>query len=517
MFVTVSKVNKALLVPDVSGVSSLFPSAPVLTGDGVNSYVLPHDMHHTLLLRHLGFKVPNPMLIYYDWAGGKPFTSQRTTCELLSENPRAYVLNDMGTGKTKASLWAWDYLYGQGLCKKMLVVAKLSNLNFTWAREAFATLPHRKCVVLHGSKDKRLKMLNTDADLFIINHDGVKVIAKELAARDDIDVLTLDELAVYRNNSDRSKQMRTFAQRFNIIWGLTGRPMPNAPTDVWSQCKIITPHTVPKYFKHAQEMLMKRLDQFRWLPKEDAVDKAFAMMQPSVRITLDEVVELPPVVYRTIDVENSDQQTTVYKKLIDDLRIMVEAKQITALNAGAAMNKLLQIACGWVYTTAPEFVRLDASPRIDALLDLIESVERKVMLLVPYRHALEGVSEILTKEGIDHATVHGDTNNRDNIFNLFQNTTKYKVLAAHPECVSHGLTLTAADTIIWYTATPSLDIYEQVNGRIRRYGQEHKQQVLHLQSTPVERTLYTLLRRKQKLQDTLLALFEDATAARTIS
>jgi SNF2 family DNA or RNA helicase len=94
---------------------------------------------------------------------------------------------------------------------------------------------------------------------------------------------------------------------------------------------------------------------------------------------------------------------------------------------------------------------------------------------------------------------------------LFQNTDKYKVLLAHPQCLAHGLTLTAANTIIWYCPTASLELYEQANARIRRVGQEHKQQVLHLQGTPVERRMYQLLQRKQKVQDQFLKMLEEAT------
>ena len=84
-------------------------------------------------------------------------------------------------------------------------------------------------------------------------------------------------------------------------------------------------------------------------------------------------------------------------------------------------------------------------------------------------------------------------------------------MLAHPGCISHGLTLTAADTVIWYSPITSLETYDQANARIRRVGQQHKQQLLHLQSTPVERKIYKLLQSKQKVQEKLLDMFEDAT------
>ncbi len=508
MQLLVSKANKLLVVPRNGQTENLFPNAQPFNGEQL---LVPHELRETIMLRHLGWRVPNPMLLYYDWCKGKPFAVQRATCDLMTSNERAYVLNSPGTGKSKAALWSWDYLYGQGLCKKMLVVATLSTLNFVWARECFATLPHRTVKILHGTKRTRLDRLKEDADIFVINHDGFKIIQAELAARDDIDVLCIDELAVFRNNSERSKAMRKFAKRFKFVWGLTGYPMPNAPTDVWAQAQIVTPNTVPKFFNQAQTMLMNKLDQYRWVPKPDAVDTALKMLQPSVRYDLDAVVELPEVVYRTIDVPLSPKQTSVYAKLAKDFKVMIDNKEVTAVNAAVVLGKLLQVSGGWVYTGDKTIIDVDASTRHQVLISLIEEAVHKVLVFAPFRHVVEGLSKVLDKAGIEHAVVHGDVSGRDQLFHLFQNTSKFKVLLAHPQCLAHGLTLTAADSIVWYMPTASLDIYLQANARITRVGQKHRQQVFHLQSTVAERRMYTLLRGKQKVQNALLALLEEAT------
>jgi SNF2 family DNA or RNA helicase len=512
MSIIVSKATKTLIVPGPVTIANLFPEAPLLK----HRYVLPHTLDTVALLSHIGIKVPHPMLTHYDWPGDKkPFKVQRQTCAMATSYPRSYLLNDMGTGKTRSVLWAWDYLRREGKANKLLIVCKLSNMTFTWMREAFATLPKCKVAILHGSRARRLERLNDrTADIYVINHDGLRVVEKELQARTDIDVLAIDELAAYRNQSMRSKKMRTFAERFKYVWGLTGRPMPNAPTDVWAQCRIVTPNTVPKYFRIARDMLMIRKSQFVWVPKSNAIETAFSMMRPQVRFALDEVVELPPVISRTIDVDLSSEQKHAYQKLVREFRVMIQEKVITAVNAGAAMQKLLQVSCGYVYTTNPDYVTLDSTPRKDVLLETIEEVDRKLLVFVPFRHALAGLSALLTAEGVDHALVHGDTKDRDQIFNLFQNTDKYKVLLAHPQCLAHGLTLTAANTIIWYCPTASLELYEQANARIRRVGQEHKQQVFHFQSTPIEKRIYSLLQRKQKVQDQFLKMLEEATSAR---
>lgn len=513
--VQVSQKHKVLGVPVREDVQNLFPSAKKVTMAGKQMIVVPHGPAETFLLRKLGFEVPVPINTHYDYRGGNPFDVQRKTCAMLTMNQRAYVLNGMGTGKTKAALWAWDYLRSNGLAKKMLVVAPLSTLKFTWGREIFQTLPGVRYSILHGTKAKRLALLDDqDADVFIINHDGLKVILDEVLAHPEIDTLVLDELAVYRNGgSQRTKLTRKLASKMAWVWGMTGSPIPNEPTDAWAQCSIVTPNTVPKYFGRFRDELMQRITQFKWAPKPDAVEKAFAVMQPAVRFTLDDVVELPECVERTIDIEMGPKQDKVYKALVDHAHAAIAAKEITAANAGAVMMKLLQVSTGWVYSSDGSTVSLDNDNRVKSLIDNINSTDRKVLVFAPFKHALGGISEALTSEGIEHAVVSGDTpaNERAHVFNLFQNTGKYRVIVAHPQCLAHGITLTAADTIIWFAPVTSLEIYDQANHRIRRVGQHHKQQVLHLQATPVEKKIYTLLRRKQRVQEKLLELFEEAS------
>jgi hypothetical protein len=216
------------------------------------------------------------------------------------------------------------------------------------------------------------------------------------------------------------------------------------------------------------------------------------------------------VISRTLDVPLTPAQDKIYKILAKEFHAEIGNGQITAVNAAVAMGKLLQVSGGWVYGQGVSFP-IAAEPRHKMLIDLINENERKVIIYVPYRHAIEGLSPILDAADIEHCIVHGNISGRGELFNQFQHTSKYKVLLAHPQCVAHGLTLTAADTIIWYMPITSLDIYEQANARITRVGQKHKQKVLHLQSTPVEKRIYALLRSKQKVQDSLLSMLEDAT------
>lgn len=523
MNVFISEKNKIVAVPYNEQLANLFPQASKMDFNNQNMILLPHQPQETFWLRKLGYAIPAPVLTQYNFPHPPtepPFDSQKRTVALLTQEPRAYVLSDMGVGKSRAALWAWDFLNKHGLCGKLLIVATLSNLHTVWSKEIFATLPNRKYVVLHhATKAKRLQRLTTpDVDIYIINHDGMKLLDDEILALGGIDAMVIDELAAYRNGTaERTKRMRRFANNFKYVWGLTGSPMPTSPTDVWAQASIVTPNTVPKYFGHFRNQLMLKINMFKWVPKTNAVDQAFGVLQPSIRILLDDVVELPDCIERTVDVALGPQQTKVYKEMLTYAKTAIANNQITAVNAGAVMNKLMQISLGYIYNKDHQIVALDNDIRLQTMIDLVTSSSNKVLVFSPFKHALAGVSEALTKNGIEHATVSGDTslNERSEIFNLFQNTTKYKVINAHPQCLAHGLTLTAADTIIWFGPITSLETYSQANARIRRVGQQHKQLIISMQATPIEKKIYTLLQTKQNIQDKLLALFEDQTEGAT--
>jgi SNF2 family DNA or RNA helicase len=512
----VSDHHRIVGVPVQPSLLNLFPSAKRVTWEGNEMMLLPHGLEETRLLRNMGLEVPAPILSQYDWESGKPFDIQKKTAAMLTMNTRAYVLNGMGTGKTKAALWSWRYLNKSGLAGKLLVVAPLSTLNFTWAKEIFQTLPGVRTQVLHGTKAKRLdRLADPHADVFVINHDGLAVIADELAKRPDIDTFIIDELAVYRNGTaTRTKVTRKVVQKMKWAWGMTGSPAPNAPTDAWAQCTLLTPSTVPKYFNRFREEVMYRLTQFKWAPKQDALDKVFDAMQPSVRFTLDDVVELPELIERTIDIDLGPKQERVYKQMEEHAFTAIASHEITAMNAGAVLSKLLQISCGYIYTREGDIVPLDNDERLQALVDIVLSTNEKVIVFAPFKHALAGIAKRLTSESIDVAVISGDTpkGDRDDIFAAFQTTSKYKCIVAHPQTMAHGLTLTAASTIVWFAPITSLETFEQANARVRRIGQKHRQQILMFQATKAEKQMYARLRAKQKVQNLLLDMFSEATA-----
>lgn len=516
MSVHVSAKHKVVGVPVTVQLQNLFPQARVVSFGGGMSILLPHGLTETLMLRNLGHEVPAPILTQYAWTGAnKPFNVQKWTAAMLSTNQRAYCLNGMGTGKTKSALWAYDYLRGIGVAKRALVIAPLSTLDNVWRAEVFKTTPHLSVGVLHGSKEKRLKVLAEDHDVYVINTDGLRVIEKELKARAGLNTLIIDELAVFRNaTSERNKAARRLSEKMTWLWGLTGSPTPDEPTDAFGQCKIVTPHTVPKYFTRFRDELMLKVSNFKYLAKKDATEKVFQVMQPAVRFTLDDVVELPPMIERTVDIAMGKKQLEVYEALRLHAHAAVQSHDITAVNAGTVFGKLLQVSMGVVYSNTRGIVDLGNTARLDQLVTDVQACAEKVIVFVPFTHGLNAVFQRLTSEGIECALVDGNVPKRarDYIFTAFQNSSKFKVIAAHPGTMAHGLTLTAATCIIWYGPTTSLETFEQATARIRRIGQSKKQLMLMYQSSPIEKRTYSRLRAKQKVQFDILSMFAEASS-----
>lgn len=459
------------------------------------------------------------MPIHYDWpkVSGKhsPFSAQLDTASFLSMNSRAFCLNGMGTGKTNSALWAYDYLRRTKTVSKVLVVCPLSTMERTWADSAFQTFPHLDCVVLHGTRERRNKLLAQDVDIYVINIDGLSTIKDALAKRPDIDLIVVDELALARNSgTDRWKILNTICnkQAPRRVWGMTGSPTPNAPTDAWAQCKLVTPDnpTMPKYFSAFRDRVMRQITPFKWAARQDANEAVYQMMQPAIRFSLDDCVDLPEQTFITRDVALTPEQNKAYKDMLNKLSTEYAGGQILAVNEAVKANKLIQIACGVAYGTDGEHVIIPSKPRMDVLKEVIEESEGKVIVFVPLTGALESVASELRKD-FTVETVHGGTSKteRDRIFSEFQRGLDPRVLVANASTMSHGLTLTAATTIVWYAPVHSNETYEQACARVRRPGQTRTTVIVHIAGTDVERRVYKRLQDKQSMQGVLLDMMKE--------
>jgi len=491
---------------------SNFPKRGVVTWKGKRWAMVPLDEHSCSVLKKYGCEPPAPIEMYYNWSGRyEPFDHQRETAKFFSLHERCFCFNGLGSGKSLAALWAMDYLMQRGICKKCIIVAPLSTLNRVWADELFNHFLHRSYSVVYGTKGRRQKALDENVDFYIINHDGLKVLHQDLKVRTDITHWIVDELAVFRNKkTDKWKVLNELCgpKTNKSFWGMTGAPMPNGPTDVWAQALLVNPNLVPKYFSRYRDELMTQITQFKWVPKPGWEKKVYAQLKPSIRFRTDDCIDLPPITTQTREVVMSAEQKKAYDKLVKDCLVDLEEGQVVALNEGVKLNKLLQAATGVVYTSEGATAVLDPKPKIAELIEVVEETNKKCIIFTPFKHSLAMLNKVLSSK-FTVGVVSGDTakGRRDEIFYEFQHQ-ELQIILAHPQCMAHGLTLTASANIIWYAPIDNYEIYEQANGRIRRAGQTQHQNIIHLQCSKVEQQVYQRLQRKEKMQGLLLDLLK---------
>lgn len=501
-----------LLIPADNRVRVMVPHAKTFIHEGQEVMLVPHQVDETAVLRNLGYDVRPPMMENYDWNGDTPFDAQRITAALITTNRRSYVLNGIGTGKTRSVLYAYDYLKkAAGTYGKLLVTAPLSTLRQTWEREVAMVFPHLRVKVLHGTKAKRIKMLDEAADVWVINHDGVETIFKELMERrDQISMVALDELSVYKNaQTDLWKYTNKLVQEIDRVTGLTATPMPTAATDAYGQIKMLTPAQLnDRSFGRFRELMQIKVSDFRWVNKREAIDDVFKMMQPAVRFTRDECYDMPPCQTVIRECPMTPAAFKLFKEMGDESALV--AHNISAANGADKINKMLQIALGGIYTEDRSVLECDVKPRLKLLEEACEESASKVIVFTPYKSSLKRLAEHLSKRWTV-ATVSGDVGNtqREQIFTMFRHSPDPQILVAHPKCMSHGLTLTEASTIVWWGPPGSLEEFEQANGRITRAGQRHSQLIVCLASSSLELQIYKVLERRGNVQQALLDMYEN--------
>jgi SNF2 family DNA or RNA helicase len=505
----------ALKLNNPARVLETIPTAKVIHVRGTDLVVTPHRLDEVRVLNNIGIRAPSPILHYYNWPGQfTPFDHQRETAAFLTIHPKCIVLNDIGTGKTQSALWAADYLLKKGIIKKVLVMSPLSTLERVWGDGIFKGFPGRKFAVLHGSAERRMRLMKEDVDFYIVNHDGFPIIAE--AATGMFDLVIVDEAAVLRNPSTRRyKQLRKWltANPQTRLWLMTGTPTPNEPTDAWALAKLIDSPNLTQTFTAFRESVMQKMGQWKFVPRIDSTEAVKNVLQPAIRYTRDECFDLPETMIQTRQVDLTPDQLVHYKKMLKELVTEIgSGGTISAVNEAVKVQKLIQISCGVVYGDDGKHIELDAGPRVKVVKEIIEEAGEKVIVFVP----LTGTLRMLEKELSKHWTVgvvNGDVSSskRDVIFKNFQEAKDPHVLIAHPGTMAHGLTLTTASTIIWYGPVTSNEIYVQACGRIERIGKTKTSNVIHIEATALEHKMYDRLRNKQKVQGLLLDLIQEET------
>lgn len=460
----------------------------------------------------------------YGFAGrNRPFQHQLRIAEFLTRNPRAYCFAGMGTGKTRATLWAADYLMSVGVVRKVLVVCPKSLMYSAWVDDLAATCIHRTYTVMYGDRKTREKLaLTRNTDIDIVNFDGVEILQSILQGK-NYDLIVVDECTAYKDPSTRRwKALAALVTPATRVWGLTGTPTPQGAMDAYGQGKLINPSRMPRTKTAFRDMVQYKVSTFIWKDKRGWQDTVHQLLQPAIVIRKKDCLDLPAVTRSFRDVGLSKAQEQAVKVMKHDMLAQFETgHQVIAANAAVLHGKLRQIYAGAVYADDGTAMALDNKARMQETVDLIKQAKldgddeaaggkphSKALVFVPFKHVMAVLEQELSKH-FEVGVISGDTSvdERRRILDRFQKTATPEVILAIPEAFSHGVTATAASLTVWYAPPSRTETYLQACERTDRPGQTQLQNVVHLYGDATEKTMYQNLINNDMNQTSLMNMY----------
>lgn len=301
------------------------------------------------VLRNLGVKdAPSPIKRNYDWPGRyTPMGHQIETAAFMTMHRRCFCFNEQGTGKSVSALWAADYLMNRGEVRRVLIICPLSTMQSVWIGDINNTIIHRSAIVAHHSDAlRRIEMIQGNYEFVITNYEGVELIARAINNDGRFDLIIADEGNHYANSqTDRWKALASIVHPQTYLWMMTGTPAAQSPVHAYGLAKLVNPSGVPRFQTAWRDKVMRKITKFKWAPQEDAKETVNEALQPAIRFTKAQCMDLPPVVTEVRNVAMTAQQLKYYKLIKEQMLAQLAGTTITAVNAGVVVNKLLQISC----------------------------------------------------------------------------------------------------------------------------------------------------------------------------
>lgn len=438
---------------------------------------------------------------------------QKATVDFIIEHRYCGIFLDLGLGKTISTLTAInDLIYDYCEISSVLVIAPKRVTETVWAEEA-AKWEHTKHLVVSkivGSENKRLEALKRRADIYVISRDNVAWICNVFASKLPFDMVVIDELSSFKSHqSQRFKKLRMSRPFMKRVVGLTGTPAPNSLIDLWPQMYLID----------RGERLGKSITQYRaryFRPGKsngyvvysyDLISGASEMIQERIgdicmSMKANDYLDMPERTDNFIKVNLSKELSEEYKKFKDDSIIKIletdGATEISAVNAAALVNKLLQFSNGAVYDEEKNVHNIH-NLKLDALKEIVENSNGQPILVAwTYQFDRDRILETFREYNPRQLKTADDIND--------WNAGKIRLMIAHPASAGHGLNLQAGGSIIvWYGLTWSLELYQQFNARLYRQGQVNHVTVHHIVTAGTyDEKVIDAIRFKDKNQNRLL-------------
>ena len=442
-----------------------------------------------------------------------PYSHQVDTTNFVIENPRCLITSDPGTGKTRAVLDAHVSLGG-----KTLVLAPLSILEAAWVEDINKFQPDIKHGVAYAKNREKI-FTDPTFEMVITNFEAVNFLQKNLHLLKSFNTIVIDEFTAFKNReAKRSKNLKNIIPYFNNRIALSGTPNTNSILDLWHPVYLIDEgkRLGQRFYAFRSQVCTPRFNGFanEWVDKpgiEEIV--ADRLKDIIIRHALEDCIDLPDNIVHTVYTTLSPKVAVMYKTLAEESVLYTQQGTINAINAGARVKKLLQLISGGVYDQEgnTQYFHQD---RYDLVMSLVDARAHSLVAF-NWKHERDALIKIAEKKKISYELIDGSVppQKRKDIVARFQ-AGQAKVLFAHPQSASHGLTLTKATTCIWCSPTYNAEHFQQFNRRIHRAGQTKKTETILITARDTwEESVYDKLNGKLGRMENLLHILSEVNRA----
>jgi SNF2 family DNA or RNA helicase len=444
------------------------------------------------------------------------YEHQEEDIKFYLKNKIVFNTADPGTGKTRVVL---ESLARTPITKRgrTLILCPKSLMQCAWGNDIEKFTPSLTYQIAPAGN--RASPFYSDSDIVITNHDATKALVENLphTLYNKFNTLIIDESTAYKNHTAaRSKYAIKLAHRMSNRSCLSGTPTPNSILDLWNQLLILDEgeHLGKSYYRFRALTCDPRpipgvFGATNWIDKP-GIELVIAELikDITIRRKLEDCISIPDQNIYSIIYTPSDTLLNTYKRLKKDALLELQDRNITALNAAAVINKLLQLLSGAVYDN--ENYTIFDNNRYKLVLDLVEARQHSLVAF-NWKHQRDGLCKEANARNIIHAVIDGETplDTRTQIIEDFQKG-KYQVLFAHPQSAGHGITLTKATTTIWCSPiyNSNLEQFLQFNRRSYRAGQTEKTEVILITTQMLEPGIYERLQGKNEKLTNLLELLK---------
>lgn len=401
---------------------------------------------------------------------------QNYSVDFIKKNPIVALLLSCGLGKTVTTLTAInDLMFDDFEISKVLVVCPL-RVGSVWKNEVecWEHLNGLRISVAIGTREERLKALNADADIYVINRENLQWLIDKSGVPFAYDMVVLDELSSFKNwQSKRFKAFMKVRPMVKRVVGLTGTPTSNGLMDLFAEFKCLD------MGKRLGRLIGQYRDTFftpgkrngnivyTYNLKPGAKDEIYRRIGDiTISMEAKDHLKMPSLVNSYYQVKMDHKEYKHYARLANEMTVELPKGEVTAANAAVLCGKLTQMANGAIYVSdGVEEVIHDR--KLDALEDIIESANgQPVLVAYWYKHDLERIKKRLDELGYHYGRINSDENIRK------WNNREFEVGLIHPASAGHGLNLQKGGNImVWFGMTWSLELYQQTIARLWRQGQ----------------------------------------------